>query len=1228
MDYNWDDITWNPSTARASGGDYSMYMGDNGQYPLNSEDWLISPVINAGDACEVIWDMYYAVESGWDYMYLLWSPDLSYWNGYYFPFSAPAWYNFDYMAPDPANMIHPDGSCYVAFIFESDGSIVDEGMYIDNVEIKGSAAIYSETVDTVLNGAVTQTVTFPDVSGVLEFDKDYVVQAAVQHPRDITSPNNELSLAFDTYVQVYNTRTGKAYGTIQAAIDDVETLDGDTIVARDGIYIEDVDIWKDLTVTGENPPTSTAVINGQVVITADGVTLQNFLIDPLTEFTASAAAVMVYASDVTIQDNIIRSVDGEVSSGYWTLKGIHVYGGVTPEITNIQILNNVIEDIHNDNFSIPAGVFFEENFDSYTDGYDFDGTAACGFWDQENYGTICYSTYNYAEVENYKSHSAPNSAEIYYNCPNDDWLVSPVIDLTSGVGCLLDFWYLWDDSWDIEFEVYVREVGDSWGMAEKYYFLPGTYPETWYMDTLDISAYDGKMIEIAWRYTSDDEWACYIDDVKVYSLGGGGAAYGGADGIMIQGNVTDVLIDGNTIQNVHSKGWCYGVELTPTATPPILGAYSTVLLTEDFEGTAVPSGWLNIDDDGDGYAWDCDWAYPLNGAQSAGSASYINGIGPLNPDNWLITPQIDLSGYGSADLTFWTKAQDGLYPADQIEVWVSDSGDDVSDFTDKIFEFTETSTTPKEHIVDLSSYGGDQIYVAFRHTDSYDMYWIILDDIEITAEAGGGGGGAVPPGPYPRNVEVTCNVFKHIGDYTYYDEQAWPGVCLTIDETYPGADDGMAGSIDVHCNYFDYNLYAIVNKDTDRVLEAEYNFYGDPSGPGGGAIDPDDGTVADGFGADIIDLGLVNFAPFLGVNPMISIPAGDISVEVGEPVLFDAGDSFAYVFEECCDPIEGHMQYEWDFGDGFYSHNPRTTHVFTSAGTYVVRLMIDTPGFELFPGIMFGFDYVTVTVVPEGSPLAANADGGNLGGYEGVIGEDIQFFGTATGGTGRYFYSWDFGNGDTSYEKNPVYAYKEDGEYTVTLRVTDSTGTQVTDTSTVIIYGIDELFVSIQGTYAYAEGDTITFTGTVGGGQGPYNYNWNFGDGIFSTEQNPQHVYENSGTYTVTLTVTDGLGTSKTTSKPVTVTEASGTSEIEITDVSGGFLLSATINSDEAFDWSIDVDGMVFFGGHAEDYSLGSTEIKLPFTLGFGNVDITIVAGGTTETYSAFMLGPFVLNLA
>ena len=169
-----------------------------------------------------------------------------------------------------------------------------------------------------------------------------------------------------------------------------------------------------------------------------------------------------------------------------------------------------------------------------------------------------------------------------------------------------------------------------------------------------------------------------------------------------------------------------------SASPLIVRATGVTLLTEDFEDPDVPAGWLNIDSDGDTYKWDCDRTFtPYGGSGCATSSSYISNIGPLFPDNWLITSAIDLSGYSSIELSYWVAAQDNDYANDHLEVWVSTTGNNLTDFTDQIDDYIETDCVWKERIVDLSFYVGETVYLAFRHCECTDMYRISLDDITL-----------------------------------------------------------------------------------------------------------------------------------------------------------------------------------------------------------------------------------------------------------------------------------------------------------------------------------------------------------------------------------------------------------------------------------------------------------------------------------------------------------------
>jgi len=52
----------------------------------------------------------------------------------------------------------------------------------------------------------------------------------------------------------------------------------------------------------------------------------------------------------------------------------------------------------------------------------------------------------------------------------------------------------------------------------------------------------------------------------------------------------------------------------------------------------------------------------------------------------------------------------------------------------------------------------------------------------------------------------------------------------------------------------------------------------------------------------------------------------------------------------------------------------------------------------------------------------------------------------------------------------------------------------------------------------------VQFSGSASGGDSPYNYSWDFGDGSSSSEPSPRHTYQETGTYTAQLTVTDSKG--------------------------------------------------------------------------------------------------------
>lgn len=62
------------------------------------------------------------------------------------------------------------------------------------------------------------------------------------------------------------------------------------------------------------------------------------------------------------------------------------------------------------------------------------------------------------------------------------------------------------------------------------------------------------------------------------------------------------------------------------------------------------------------------------------------------------------------------------------------------------------------------------------------------------------------------------------------------------------------------------------------------------------------------------------------------------------------------------------------------------------------------------------------------------------GGRVAQVGDAVRFISQIVGGFAPYSYQWDFGDRDTSTEVAPAHAYKAAGNYTVSLKVTDSRG--------------------------------------------------------------------------------------------------------------------------------------------------------------------------------------------
>jgi len=202
------------------------------------------------------------------------------------------------------------------------------------------------------------------------------------------------------------------------------------------------------------------------------------------------------------------------------------------------------------------------------------------------------------------------------------------------------------------------------------------------------------------------------------------------------------------------------------------------------------------------------------------------------------------------------------------------------------------------------------------------------------------------------------------------------------------------------------------------------------------------------------------------------------------------------------------------FGDGdeetFTASNPASpvfasfTHTYAGAGDYPVTMTAYGPAGD--PDTTH-----TVTVVePPLNPSIRVSQGGGLAPIT------IDFDGASSGNVQNW--SWDFGDGNTAGGEVVSHTYHSAGNYTATLTVSGPAGSAASSVSINVTAQLQAM-----ANASVVSGDaplTVSFT-NQSIGQGVLSFDWDFGDGETSTETAPAHTYQQPGTYTAQLTVTD-----------------------------------------------------------------------------------------------------------
>ena len=253
---------------------------------------------------------------------------------------------------------------------------------------------------------------------------------------------------------------------------------------------------------------------------------------------------------------------------------------------------------------------------------------------------------------------------------------------------------------------------------------------------------------------------------------------------------------------------------------------------------------------------------------------------------------------------------------------------------------------------------------------------------------------------------------------------------------------------------------------------------------------------------------------------------------------------FAYTSPNCAnEPIQftdlshtlyGYVsQWIWEYGDGTpndtinFPDEPDMAHLYSAPGTYNVTLYI-TNSFGCY-----AMSSQAVVVIPK--PYANFYFSGNCK-------DQLVTFTNASypnGGGNVVAWAWDFGDpgsgiNNTSNLTDPTHIYSAPGTYNVTLVITNFNNCHDTIVKAVTVnlppvveFGHGPACLNTPAEF-FADSLVMNVNAVA-------NWFWNFGDGITSTSQNTIHPFTATGTYLVSLTITDTAGCTNTVTHTVII---------------------------------------------------------------------------------------------
>lgn len=241
------------------------------------------------------------------------------------------------------------------------------------------------------------------------------------------------------------------------------------------------------------------------------------------------------------------------------------------------------------------------------------------------------------------------------------------------------------------------------------------------------------------------------------------------------------------------------------------------------------------------------------------------------------------------------------------------------------------------------------------------------------------------------------------------------------------------------------------------------------------------------------------------VHPIPVAAFSNISVCENSPVYFTDLSTIS------ADAIQS---WNWNFGDSSGSIGHYPSHFYSSSGWFSVQL-----------NLVSNFGCRDSVIRPQNIFPMPHLD---FTGESRCFGDTIRFINLSSIAGGSIVqWRWEFGDHTLDYVFSPIHVYHSPGAYNVELSAVSDSGciTTISLSSAAVIHSLPEANFTLNTTEVE---EIFPYVGFINQSSIDSSSNWNFGDGTFSAEFSPFHVYPHTGFYDVQLIVMDQNGCSDT----------------------------------------------------------------------------------------------------